>query len=159
MDQAEVSKKKFYKRWWFWVGAVFLLFVIIGVSGSSSSPSSGGTTATNSANSQPVEAIKVTAAELSADYKANEVAADAKYKGRLVEVSGIVDTIGKDILDTPYIAFAAGQYDIIDRVQCMFSKSDEPVLAAVAKGQRITLRGTVSGKLGNILVQGCAIAN
>jgi hypothetical protein len=35
MDQ-ENPKKKFYKRWWFWVGAVFVLFIIIGSSGSSS---------------------------------------------------------------------------------------------------------------------------
>lgn len=42
-------------------------------------------------------------------------------------------------------------------VQCMFSKSDEVELAAVAKGQKITLRGEVSGKLGNIIVKSCEI--
>lgn len=36
MDSQEKSKRKFYKRWWFWVGAVVLLFIITGSSGSSS---------------------------------------------------------------------------------------------------------------------------
>lgn len=107
---------------------------------------------------QPVEAVKVSAIQMSADYKENEVAADAKYKNKTVEISGSVDTIGKDILDTPYIAFqTANQYEILDRVQCMFSRSDEVELAAVAKGQKITLRGEVSGKLGNIIVKSCEI--
>lgn len=39
MDNQESPKKKFYKRWWFWVGAVFILFIIIGASGGSSKPS------------------------------------------------------------------------------------------------------------------------
>ena len=34
METAENPKKKFYKRWWFWVGAVFVLFIIIGINGS-----------------------------------------------------------------------------------------------------------------------------
>lgn len=36
MENQEGTKKKFYKRWWFWVGAVFVLFIIIGPSGSGS---------------------------------------------------------------------------------------------------------------------------
>lgn len=35
MDTEVKPKKKFYKRWWFWVGAVLVLFVIIGMSGNS----------------------------------------------------------------------------------------------------------------------------
>ena len=32
-----MENKKFYKRWWFWLGVVIVLFIIIGASGSSSS--------------------------------------------------------------------------------------------------------------------------
>ena len=39
MDNQEVTKKKFYKRWWFWVGAVVVLFIVIGASGSGTKPS------------------------------------------------------------------------------------------------------------------------
>ncbi len=142
---------------------VVVVLALLGVMGAfvpkTTSPPS---TATNSQNStsQPapvVEAIKVTALELSNAYKANEVAADAKYKNKQVEITGTVESIGKDVLDTPYIALESYQYAIIDKVQCMFSKSDEPQLATVSKGQKIILSGEVSGKFGNIIVKGCAI--
>lgn len=151
----EKPKKKFYKRWWFWV----LIILVLGVIGSNSDSPKQSVTSnpTPAAAQQPVAAIKVTALALSTAYKDNEVAADAKYKGQTVEITGTVDTIGKDILDTPYIALATTQYAIIDRIQCMFSKSDEPQLAAVTKGQSITLRGEVTGKIGNVIVNGCSI--
>ena len=94
------------------------------------------------------------------EYKANEVAAEAKYKGKLVEISGTVDTIGNDALDNPFIAFATeNQYEIINRIQCMFSRNDITALSGVSKGERITLRGEVSGALGNIIVRNCEIVN
>jgi hypothetical protein len=103
------------------------------------------------------EVIKVNARRIVDDYKANEVSADAKYKGKLIEVSGVVDTIGKDLLDTPFISLQSYEYAIIDHVQCMFDKAAEAELAQVSKNQSITLRGEVSGKLGNIVVRGCRI--
>lgn len=106
-----------------------------------------------------IEAIKVTAAQVVADYKANEVAADAKYKGKTLEISGAIETIGKDIADTPYITFYTSEYAIIDKVQCVFSRSDEEVLAELSKGQKITVQGEVSGKFGNILVKQCKVVN
>lgn len=107
--------------------------------------------------SQPgKEAIKVTAVKLSEEYKANEISADAKYKGNIVEVSGVVGTIAKDFLDTPYITLKTGEYSFVS-IQCMFSKADEPKLATIMKGQQIILSGEVSGKMGNVLVRGCQI--
>ena len=38
----------------------------------------------------------VTARELIADYKANEVSADSTWKGRSLIVTGLVDSVGKD---------------------------------------------------------------
>lgn len=108
---------------------------------------------------QKIETLKVTAVQLAEDYKANEIAAEAKYKNKPLEISGLVGDIGKDILDTPYITFQTEQYAIINQVQCMFSKSDEQILASLSKGQRVTVTGEVSGKMGNILVKGCQIVN
>jgi hypothetical protein len=99
--------------------------------------------------------IVVTATKLMADYNANEVAADAQYKGRIVDVSGTINSIGKDILDAPYVALSTNEYYSV--VQCMFSKSDQAQLASLSKDTRITLRGRVSGKLGNIIVRDCSI--
>ena len=100
----------------------------------------------------------VTSSQLAVDYAANQVAADTKYKGKTIKVSGTVNTIGKDMLDTPYIAFAADDpYTIIGIVQCMFSASDEPQLAKISKGQEITLQGRVKGETGDILIEDCDV--
>lgn len=107
---------------------------------------------------EPTPMIKVTATKLSEDYKANEISADAKYKGKTVEISGVVGSIGKDILSTPYIVLKTSQYAVMDSVQCMFSKEDESKLMNVSKEQSIVLTGEVSGKMGNILVNSCQIS-
>ncbi len=100
----------------------------------------------------------VSAIRLMNAYKENEVAADSQYKGHLVEVHGTIDTIGKDILDTPYVSLKASynQYDF-GTVQCMFDKNSQSQLASLSKGTEITLHGRVSGKLGNVIVRDCSI--
>jgi len=152
----DASKKKFYKKWWFWVLVVVVLFIIIGASGGSKTPSQSGNSATVTSNVPQKEAIKVSATTLVSDYGANEVSADQKYKTNLVQVSGIIQSIGKDILDNPYISLKGDQYGVIN-IQCMFSKNSETELAQVTKGQNITLSGTVSGKMMNIIVNDCKI--
>lgn len=161
MDNNEsVPKKKFYKRWWFWVLAVIALFIIIGAMGNDDAAkdqTAGQSEQTSQSESTPTStpAVKVTAETLMRDYQANEVAADAKYKNQTLEVSGLVDTIGKDILDTPYVSFKTNE--VIFTVQCMFDKSQADQLAPLAKGQSLIVRGKVSGKLGNILLNECQI--
>ena len=141
------------------IAIVIVLFIIAEVvTGNSGSPVK---TAT-SAKSQPTQqaqpsAINVSAAQLFSDYSANQVAADAKYKNNLVEVTGIVGNIGKDILDNPYILLTDGQEYSLTGVQCSFSQSDNSQLATVSKGQQITLRGNVSGLMMNVEVSGCQI--
>ena len=150
-------KKPLLKRWWVWAILVVFFFSAIGTI--NDSMESAGSASNSSVKAAPEPVYTVTALEMAAEYKENEVAADAKYEDKLVEISGTVDTIGKDVLDTPYIAFAtANQYEIINRIQCMFEKkSDVEALSGVSKGEKITLRGTVSGALGNIIVKDCEI--
>lgn len=155
-EKVETPKKKWYLKKRMFVVYTILALLFIGTIGSTKN-SSGASTG-NTQEAVPETALIVTASKLTSDYKDNEVAADAKYKDKLLEISGTVDTIGKDILDTPYIAFQTdNQYEIIDRVQCMFGKDDIATLSQVTKGQKITLRGTGAGKLGNIEVKGCKI--
>ena len=46
-------------------------------------------------------------------------AADAKYKGKVVIVSGTIQDIGKDIIDEAYIVI--GGKGFLDGVQCTFT--------------------------------------
>lgn len=86
-------------------------------------------------------------------YKANEVAADLKYKGQRISVFGTIESIGKDILDTPYVSLETGEFG---SVQCMFPKSSESVLASLSKGKQITIKGTCAGKLMNVILRDCS---
>lgn len=131
-----------------------MLMIIIGSGGDSKSEKNNLAPA---AAEQKEAAITVTATQLLNDYESNEVAADAKYKGKLVEVSGTIENIGKDILDNPYVALETNSGSSIFVVQCMFDKSDQSQLATLTKNSRITLQGRVSGKLGNVVVRECAI--
>ena len=51
--------------------------------------------------------LELTAQELMSAYAVNEIAADQKYKGKMVRLSGKVDDIGKDIMGTPYVTGAS----------------------------------------------------
>lgn len=143
------GKRKWYLRWYM-IPVYFFVFIIFLSVMAASSPSPA-TTASTSGSTQtpavvepPKPVINVTAVKLYNDYKANEVAADATYKGNVVRVSGTVETIGKDILSNPYVTLKADQYGY-NTVQCLFSRQDEPLLAQLTKGNSIVLQGTVSG--------------
>jgi len=97
----------------------------------------------------------LSANQLYRDYKANEVAADAKYKDRIVVVSGTIDSIGKDIMNQAYIVI--GGEGFLDGVQCMFTKGEESSIAQLSKGQHVTVKGKVSGKMGNVLLNKCTL--
>lgn len=103
------------------------------------------------------EVIKVTSSAMVKEYIANEVSADTKYKGKLVEISGTIKDIGKDIVDTPYIIIESNPSDYFTQIQCMFSKSDIETVGSLQKNTAVVAQGEVSGKLGNIIVRECKI--
>ncbi len=123
---------------------------------STSASSTASTVNTTKAPAQPP--IDVSATDLSNAYNDNEVAADAQYKGKVVDVSGTIDTIGKDVLGNPYVALKTGEYSPFE-VQCMFSDADEATLANLSSGQVVTLQGTVAGKPLDVEVDGCSVVN
>jgi len=147
-------------RNWFlkhWIISTILVLIIIGtVFGSGGKKDSAGTTSSTptAAAETPVD-IKVTASQLYAAYRANEIDADNKYKGKILEVSGTVSTIGKDILDSPYVALKTD--DIIGVVQCMLENSEKSKAAGLQKGQRIVVQGKNSGLLMNVILRDCIV--
>lgn len=54
--------------------------------------------------------VECTAAKYYRDYHANEVAADAKYKGKWVRVTGTVGHVAKAVGGTPYLMIPADGY-------------------------------------------------
>lgn len=93
----------------------------------------------------------LSANQLYREYESNEVAADTKYKGKVVIVSGRIQDIGKDIMDDAYIVI--GGKGFLDGVQCTFTKSEQSSVASLSKGQQVSVKGEVAGKMGNVLVK------
>ena len=101
--------------------------------------------------------IELTAQELYSAYEANQVAADAKYEDKTLIVTGVVDSIGKDILDTPYVTLTSSGAFAVWGVQCMFDDEHEPELAKLTKGQMVTVQGKCDGYLLNVLLRDCTL--
>lgn len=107
---------------------------------------------------KPVEkAVTVKASELYTAYHDNEVAADAQYKGKLVEISGIVDGIDNGTFDNELIVRVnAGQ--MFNYVSCTMLPNEKDNVIALKKGQSVKVSGKVTGStLGTPFIKDCAV--
>jgi len=147
---------------------IIVLIGLIGASMSSGSASSSDSTsnkdgspsdssATQTQNTAPAEPpIEITAIALYDEFEENQVAAEQKYKGKTLIVSGTVDSIGTDILNTPYVSLRSSN-EFLTAVQCMFDRSDSNALVSLKKDQKIKLSGTVSSKLLHVIMKNCQV--
>ena len=102
-------------------------------------------------NSNP--SVIITASKLYKEYNANEIAADEKYKGKIIEVTGVIRDIGNDIMDNPYITLVGDEY--FGDIQCYFN--EKSVVAKLSKGKRITVIGSCSGLMMNVQINNCIV--
>lgn len=143
--------------------AVVIILLVIGgalmpqTSGSAPATVASGTTQAAAEQPAAPAPIKLTADALYNAYTNNQVAADAKYKGNIVEVTGVINSIGKDILGNPFVALNVGGYSELG-IQCTFSQADESQLTSLSSGRSVTLEGTVSGETITIVgLDGCSV--
>ncbi|CAN7472609.1 OB-fold protein [Paraburkholderia hospita] len=99
---------------------------------------------------------KVSLDTLYNDYQANEVAADNKYRGHLLMVSGPINRIAKDLLDRTYLALNL-ERSVFD-VAAVLASPYIPTAATLAKGQTVTLVCVGDGKAITPNLKDCAIA-
>jgi hypothetical protein len=88
-------------------------------------------------------------------YKGNEVAADERFKGKVIEVEGNVTKIGKDVLDHPYVVLKAN--DVLRQVQCTFDNSKKAQLSSISVGDYLIVRGKCKGLMMNVLIDSCEL--
>ena len=99
--------------------------------------------------------MEVTASELYRAYEANEVSADQQYKGKRLLITGVVENIGKDVMDNPYVAL---KIDFLKGVNCYFDDKNNKVLSHLSKGQKIQIIGTCAGlTLTDVVVKDCEL--
>ncbi|MCX5952459.1 MAG: hypothetical protein NTZ40_02960 [Cyanobacteria bacterium] len=132
------------------IASIALLSLFIGLAGGSVDSDSGAKKIANEA-----AAFTTTADQLYSEYDANQVSADTKYKGKIVVITGPISDIGKDVTDTAYVII--GGTGLLNGAQCMFPKGQESLLGSLSKGQQVSAKGEVSGKIGNVLLRNCTV--
>lgn len=136
------------------LAVIVLLVIIVSKLDKTPSPKTAETIRTPDSTQEPQKPQVIVEADyLRLEYEENEVAADNKYKGSVIVVTGSIRDIGKDILDDAYVVIGGSGF--MDGVQCMFQKNNQAIVATLSKGQEVRIRGKVSGKLGNILLRDC----
>ena len=176
------KKKAWYKRWWAITLGVIFLIAIISNAGKDNSgkqttsdqsqpaaqeannnaqPENNNVQAPAPAPAEPAKAtpdVTVTAVVIAKDYSDNEVAADGKYKGKRIEISGTIYGVSNGITDNEMIVrLSDGKYDINDP-DCNMSASEHDKVVAFKKGQAVTLIGTGdSATLGSPQLKNCTV--
>lgn len=110
-------------------------------------------------SAQPApEAVKVTASQIVHEFENNELAADSKYKGKDLQITGNVTKIDTELFqDNKYVlSLAKSKWDFLT-VDCHDMSNDE--LATLKVGQTVTVLGTFDdgGDLG-VEVNDCKLA-
>ncbi len=85
--------------------------------------------------------------EFAEAYADNELAANQKYKGKTVYISGYVEEF-TDENEVPVVHLDIGYYgqpDSVKSIACQMQKRMLPILAKRAKGDRISIVGEVVG--------------
>lgn len=130
------------------------VIAVIGILGQASDPTPPGPAV--DAPEVAAAVLDVTAGELRAAYEANEVAAQQRFGGQTLRVSGTIAEIGLDITDDPMIVFESG--DRFSQTQAGFTKADADAIAGLSKGEALTvLCERVSEVAGTPILSRCTL--
>lgn len=88
----------------------------------------------------------LTATALWRAYASDEVAADSKYKDRVVYLTGQVENVESDLMDAYLVRLRAGT-NWGDIVSCKCSRSQMDQLTKLTKGSYVRIKGRCSGKM------------
>ena len=112
----------------------------------------------NSNKKQMEPELNISASELINAYKENEVKADKMYKGKIVEVNGIVDGIDSDIDDKAVVRLSDGDEFSFDKVSCYIDNDNQNKACELEKGQNVTIIGKADGEvIGRPQIKDCKI--
>jgi len=100
-------------------------------------------------NLSPIDAFTFAAA-----YHKNDVQADQQYKDRWVIVTGEISDLSSDSRNNPYVTFETG---VFPRVQALFRKSAASTVAALRKGQRVSVYCLGDGELVYVYLRECQV--
>lgn len=106
------------------------------------------------------EAVTLSAMAILDEYKSDPSAADRKYKGRTLVISGEVAVTGKSKGGVPFVSFQrpGASSPAGAMVVCNLTHDQEAAVQALQKGREVKLSGRVQGTLtGNVLLENCVL--
>lgn len=96
----------------------------------------------------------VAANELIAEFEENESAADKKYVGKAVEVTGKVTEVMEK--DNSFVILL-GDSTFVSRVSCTLQGNQDSMAYGLRKDDVLTVRGICSGRLLDVILTDCNI--
>lgn len=116
----------------------------------------------NASSSAPISApaekvMQINIREILSAYEGNEIGADNKYKDKIIQVTGIISSVKKDVMDNLYVTLGTGAQFEIPEIQAFFDDSMNNQLGQLRKGSKLTVICRVEGLLMNVLAEDCVI--
>jgi hypothetical protein len=102
--------------------------------------------------------VVVNAADLVKEFQADAEAAGRKYQGKYLELTGVVERVGKQHDTIPFVIVNGGDENAKVKVECYFETADrryQARLNGLKKGDPITVRGEFTGQVSNAQVRMC----
>ncbi len=95
------------------------------------------------------------ATDLYREYETDETAANRKYKGKVLLISGAVRYVHRDVAGTLYLTLRGN--DLLGSVQCYFGDEHGSKLVHLGPGDIVEVRGRCTGLVINVLLKECTI--
>lgn len=147
---AKAQRPWYKKKRWIALIVIVAIILVTQLSGGDESSADGDSTeAVSQEDSNKEEGseepkakpVEVEASAILKEFEANEAAADAKYKGKSLLVSGVLEKVDTEVFDEDkYVVNVADGGDfVVFTVNCKGLESDEVV--SLTKGQQIQIQG------------------
>ncbi|HVK10949.1 MAG TPA: hypothetical protein VM597_19420 [Gemmataceae bacterium] len=104
--------------------------------------------------------VVVSAEELLKEFEKDPAAADEKYAGKYLELTGAVERTGEGRHGQTFVVLTAGDEAAKLKIECFFNyvePREETRIKRLPKGRTITLRGEYEGQVSNIQLQECVL--
>ncbi len=145
------------------LGIIFVILIIVAIAGGGgkNQNTKDTTKETKSAKEkiqeEKKEVVKVEINSFIKDFDSNQLAAEKKYEGKVVEVSGYIRNISEDITGKPFLSLIPKPTGYFGTsIQCFFDDKEE--LTTLKNGQKVTVKGDFKAQeLGIIMLEKCTV--
>ena len=103
--------------------------------------------------------VVVSAADLLREFQADPAAAEQKYEGKYLELTGVVERTGRG-KEGAFVVLHAGDEAAKVKIECFFDYSDrheEARILRLEKGRTVTVRGEYDGQVSHIQLRECTL--